>query len=577
MSRTTWDRRQLIAAALGAPVAAAWSATVGCRGGSDAVPPLPPGRLVGAAFELGHRARDAANAPLDPALPVTEVETIVVGGGIAGLSAARELLRRGHDDLLLLEIEPRPGGTAAGDASRSDFTVPVPWGAHYIPAPTRENPELLALLDEFGAFDGVDEHGEPRPREDWSPRAPESRFWFRGSWYEGLYAWPGAGPEELAELKRFEDEIDRWVAWRDAAGRRAFTLPSDLGSDDPEVRSLDRRDMRSWMRDQGFSSERLSALVDHACRDDYGATIDETSAWAGIFYFAARRAAPGRESRPYLTWPQGNGFVATRLAEPLGDRLRTDCAVIRIEATADEPRRYRIGAIDGGRPRCFASRRLIFAAPQFLAPYLIADLGEAASVAGDSEGTNAERLTRRDAAHSFRYGAWVVANLQLDRPPAEAGFPIAWDNVIHDSPSLGYLATSYQRGIDRGPTVWTWYYPLTGGVGHDARRQLASAGRDDWAEIALADLGRPHPDIRERVRRIDVMRWGHAMICPVPGFRFSSSRRIGAEAWRGIEFAHSDLSGLPLFEEAFARGSAAGRRIAERIERERSERAEPEA
>jgi len=570
MSRTNRDRRRLIAAALGAPVAAAWSATVGCRDGSDAVPPLPPGRLVGAAFELGHRARDAANAPLDPALSVTEVETIVVGGGIAGLSAARELLRRGHDDLLLLEIEPRPGGTAAGDASRSDFTVPVPWGAHYIPAPTRENPELLALLDELGAFDGVDEHGEPRPREDWSPRAPESRFWFRGSWYEGLYAWPGAGPEELAELKRFEDEIDRWVAWRDADGRRAFTLPADLGSDAPEVRALDTLDMRSWMREQGFVDERLIALVDYACRDDYGATLDETSAWAGLFYFAARRAAPGRESRPYLTWPQGNGFVAARLAEPLGERLRTDCAVVRIEATKEPPHRYRIGAIDGGRLRQFAAQRLIFAAPQFLAPYLIAELGDdaPASVEGNA------LPSRREAARAFDYASWVVVNLQLDRAPTEPGFPIAWDNVIHDSPSLGYLATSYQRGLDRGPAVWTWYYPLTGFVGHEGRRQLAAAGRDDWAEIALADLARPHPDIRERVRRIDVMRWGHAMIRPVPGFRFSASRRVAAERWRGIEFAHSDLSGLPLFEEAFARGSAAGRRIAERIEQELSGSAE---
>ena len=41
------------------------------------------------------------------------------------------------------------------------------------------------------------------------------------------------------------------------------------------------------------------------------------------------------------------------------------------------------------------------------------------------------------------------------------------------------------------------------------------------ARYILNDLARAHPDIRECVSRIDVMRFGHAMARPVPGSIFS--------------------------------------------------------
>ena len=137
------------------------------------------------------------------------------------------------------------------------------------------------------------------------------------------------------------------------------------------------------------------------------------------------------------------------------------------------------------------------------------------------------------------------------------GFPLAWDNVFYDSPSLGYVVATHQRGLDRGPTVFTYYYPLTDADPRQARSRLIAAGRDEWAEVALADLTRAHPDIRELTERLDVMRWGHAMIRPQPGFMWSESRRAAAVSYRGIHFAHSDLSGVALFEEAFYHGTRA--------------------
>ena len=64
-----------------------------------------------------------------------------------------------------------------------------------------------------------------------------------------------------------------------------------------------------------------------------------------------------------------------------------------------------------------------------------------------------------------------------------------------------------------------------------------------------SNLALAHPDIRTCVRRV-IMRHGHAMIRPAPGFIFSAERTRWLEPHRGIFFSNSHLSGLSLFEEA---------------------------
>src|SRR5690606_5155501 len=134
----------------------------------------------------------------------------------------------------------------------------------------------------------------------------------------------------------------------------------------------------------------------------------------------------------------------------------------------------------------------------------------------------------------FEYGSWMVANLHMRDRPREKGIPLAWDNVLYDSPALGYVVATHQAHLDFGPTIFTYYYPLTASDTRAARQQLLQLGREEWAELALADLERAHPNLRSLTTRVDVMRWGHAMIRPRPGFLWGSARRKAAEPWRGI-------------------------------------------
>jgi hypothetical protein len=162
----------------------------------------------------------------------------------------------------------------------------------------------------------------------------------------------------------------------------------------------------------------------------------------------------------------------------------------------------------------------------------------------------------------------MVANLTLRDRPQGRGFPLAWDNVLYDSPSLGYVVATHQSGQDYGPTVFTYYLPLLDDDPRQARERLLRTPHPEWVDRILADLGRAHPGLRDLVERVDVYLWGHAMVRPRPGFLWSEALAASARPMGSIHFAHTDLSGIALFEEA----QYWGIRAAEGVMRERGHR-----
>lgn len=526
---STFTRREILAAFLGAPFALA-----ACK--RNSAPRFPEGEIVGTSDVFGHRLRDGLKVEV-PADAWTDVPIVIVGGGVAGLTAAWRLQNSGFNDFVLLELENAPGGTSRSGSNRN---ISFPWGAHYIPAPMKENAALVSLLDEMGVLEGKDAEGEPIVREQFLCRDPEERVFYKGRWYEGLYLHAGASPEDKLELDRFNAELARWITWRDAKGRRAFTLPVSACSDDVEVTALDQISMYDWLRYRDLNSRRLRWWIDYACRDDYGMTLVETSAWAGLFYFCSRVAKPGVESQSLITWPEGNGRLVNHLFEKTRARVQLDRAAVELIPIQ---KRARLGVEvvtvdrEGRNPRGFRAERVIFAAPQFMARYVVRPYRE------------------NPPPHiaEFQFGSWMVANLTLrDRPQqSPRDFPLSWDNVLYESPSLGYVVATHQRGRDHGPTVLTYYYPLCDALPRHARTRLLETGWKEWTDVILTDLERAHPDIRDLTERVDVMRWGHAMIRPRTGFMWGQARREGAKPFQSIHFAHSELSGVALFEEAF--------------------------
>ncbi len=501
------------------------------------------GGYRGPGVERGHRwVRQAPS--LDPwrSAPAERVEVAVVGGGVAGLSAARRLRAGGVERLLVLELEPREGGTSVWGEQGA---VPHPWGAHYLPVPMADNASLVALLEEMGVLEGRDEHGQPLPAEEAAVREPEERLFHQGVWYAGLYPYAGASRADLAELRRFRDLLDGWVGWRDGRGRRAFALPRRLGSDDAELAALDRLSATDWLQGHGFGSARLRWLCEYACRDDYGLTASACSAWALLFYWASRTVAPGEPTRPLLAWPEGNGALVRFLGRGLGGRLRRDHVVAHLRI-APEGRGVTLFAWDAEaqRARRIEVERVVLATPLFVAHRLLRDAWPAERRVPD-----------------VRHAVWLVANVHLRDRPRSPGVPLCWDNVLYDSPSVGYVDAGHQAGRDHGPTVWTYYLPLVAAPPREARRSLLELPWEAARDLVLQDLARAHPVLLPLVERLDVYRWGHAMPQARPGLLFSPALRAAARPLGPVHFAHSDLSGVGLFEEAFDQGLRAAEEV----------------
>jgi hypothetical protein len=519
---------------LGAPLAA-----VACR---NPVPPPVAGSIRGAALDVGHLLR---SAPMGGASAEGErIEVAIIGAGPSGLSAAWRLERLGFRDFVLFDLEDRAGGTSRyGD----DGLVPYPWGAHYVPVPAHRNAALSALLEEIGAIRGHGADGRPVYAEEQIVRAPEERLFYKGRWYEGLYPRAGASHDELAELERFHRAIDDWVEFRDDLGRRAFTLPIAAASTDPRLTSLDRISMATWLDQQGLTGARLRWFVDYACRDDYGLSVADASAWAGIFYFASRVEKAGAEAADLLSWSSGNGRLVEHLTRVAGHRVRTGRLVTDVAPDEDG---VDVTVFDVARRTLVRHRAAyaIFALPKFMARFVVRPWREHAP----------EHLAR------FDYGPWMVANLHLRSRPRTRGVPFAWDNVLYDSPSLGYVVATHQRELDYGPTIWTYYYPFVDADARAGRRRLLDPDHAAWCDVILADLGRAHTGLREAIERIDVFRWGHAMARPRVGSMFDGARERAAVPFGRIHFAHSDLSGVGLFEEAQYHGVRAAEAVLRR-------------
>ena len=515
---------------LGAAAAAATLA--GCEPA-----PAIEGGFTGIEVGRGHALRDGTLAAKAVPEATRRTRVVIAGGGVAGLAAARALRLAGIEDVVLLELEDQAGGNSRAGELQG---IACPLGAHYLPLPGDQAHEVQDLLEELGLRRRV--AGRWTYDERHLCHSPQERLFFQGRWQDGLLPLQGVGSATLEAYRRF--------SWRvDALRREArFSIPTLRAAPAPALLALDALPFETWLAREGFTDAQLLWYLDYCCRDDYGAGTAHVSAWAGIHYFASRHGfhAPGEddgERDAVLTWPEGNAWLARRLAQPLGDRLRTGHAVTRIAETRHGVEVDAVDLASGSRLR-WQAERCIVALPVFIAARVVEGAPE----------------PLRLAAAALRYAPWLVANVHLRAPLADRpGAAPSWDNVVHGSAGLGYVDARHQA-LDPTPraTVLTWYRPLgpSRWDGPDARRQLLERPWSAWRDALLAELSLPHPDIAALATRIDITRHGHAMAIPAPGWLARMGAPARVQAGR-LAFAHADWSGYSIFEEAFTRGHLA--------------------
>ncbi|MFZ2308050.1 MAG: NAD(P)-binding protein [Rhodoferax sp.] len=556
------DRRHFLLTGLGTALGA-----TGCQSASDTA--HITGGFIGIDQQRGHWLRDGLQGgkPWPAPAKVFKTRVVIAGGGVAGLAAARALRLRGEDDFALLELEDTAGGNSRASAIAG---LACPQGAHYLPLPGDDAPEVQDLLEELGLRTRV--AGRWTYDERHLCHSPQERLLFRGEWQEGLLPAQGVGAETLAQYQKFATLVEQ------ARSAARWSIPVQNGAPALVQRTLAAITFIAYLEQNGLDDAHLRWYLDYCCRDDYGAGIATVSAWAGIHYFASRHGfhAPGSqgaEREGLLTWPEGNAWLTRRLAAPLGERLHTGRVVLRI---ASGRHGVEVDAFNNATQTVerWQAEQAIVALPVFVAARVVHNPPE----------------FLRQAARAVAYAPWLVANLHLASPLHDRpGAAPSWDNVLYNEggdgagAGLGYVDATHQTlQAVAGPTVLTHYRALGdlagtapgAAVGTGGRKLLLERPWSLWRDQIVAELSQAHPDLAGKVTRMDITRYGHAMAIPQPQLGgqighwpsqnkrsvLSKQKRYPARpvlAWERLRFAHSDWAGYSVFEEAFTAGHAA--------------------
>jgi hypothetical protein len=533
------ERRRFLQTGLGAGAALALP---GCRQLSHLGIPLT---VLRPGMAEGHRLRDGAPQPA----PAREIRTgiVILGSGVAGLTAAWRLAKEGVDDFLLVN-GPEPDGNAAGGRFDSPSgTLAYPRGAHYLPLPSPESTTVRELLAELGVIEANPFSTRPRFAETALVHAPDERLFFDGAWRDGLLPTDHVGADEAAQHRRFLAETGRLTHSRGSDGRRIFCVPLVQSSSDPAWRALDATPFRYWLSANGYTSPSLHAYLDYVCRDEYGAGPERVSAWAGLHYFASRGGqAENAADGALLTWPDGLAFLARGLRHRVPATRQMAGHALRINETG---RGVDVLGIDAAGPFVIHARKAICAMPLHVAAHLV---------------PNIRNYGFDPALHLPPQAPWLVASFLLDGfPPEPADQPLAWDNVIHGSRGLGWVVATHQliRAARPAHTVFTAYRALADRSPTEARRWLESASADELFTQASVDLQGRYGKLElwRRTRAIEITVRAHGMASPVCGSLANPGLAALRETDGRLLFAHSDLSGYSVFEEASWWGDRAAR------------------
>lgn len=505
-------------------------------------------------MQAGHALRDGAALPAPSAHYQHEVA--ILGAGVAGLSCAWKLAREGYKDFVVVQGPEFAGNAASGQRDELDY----PLGAHYLPLPSLASTHVREMLSDFGILErGA---GDARPYYDESilVHSPQERLLRNGHWEEGLLPMTGLPDADVQQHQKFLTLIDRLHTQTGSDGRKVFSIPIALSSRDPQWRLLDTITFKQWLDREGFTSPALHWYLNYCCRDDYGAQYDVVSAWAGLHYFASRdgHAANAGEGA-VLTWPGGLSVLAERMRSAITQKLGhanwlIDGTAVRVADTPAGPKVtcLKSSAIAGAASTSYTvqTRRTVCAMPLFVAQRILPDI----------------RAYGYDpAVHASAHAPWLVSNFVLQGYPIEApGEPLSWDNVVYQGQALGYVVSTHQLlRVARSPrTVFTAYHALSGQTPQAARQWLSGASPEALRDEASADLIAAYGhEFWRNARQLDITVRGHAMATPLCGYLSNPGLAALREIDGPVLFAHADLSGYSVFEEASWWGVVAAGRI----------------
>jgi protoporphyrinogen/coproporphyrinogen III oxidase len=438
-------------------------------------------------------------------------EVVVVGGGIAGLAAARRLRER---DVVLLEAGDRLGGRLRSE-QRGAYWMNL--GAHLFPGPG-------SLVDSMARECGL----ETVPvTGSTMGLAVGSRLVSGGR----VETYPFRLPLSLRERAAFATS---GLRLKRAVGRRARIATPAAGETPAEVRSRllafeDHRTFGEFLGDAPPAVASIFSCAAHRAAAEPG----ELSAGCGIGLFALVWSGTG--SLIARNMPGGGGALPAALGRRLGGRARTGCRVTGVRPDGGRL----IVEHSGGRIR---ARHVIMAAQAPNAAPLVAAIAPDASAA----------LAR------IRYGAFLAVAVETRESvamPYDRVYAMATPGRVFDLFTNQAQALRHRRGRRPGGSLMLF-------AGGYAAAALSRASDDEIVRRFVADLHDLYPETRGVIADAIVHRWELGNVFARPGrHRLQPALEGPLGAHRNLHLAGDYFAELGNMEAAAGTGSAAAERV----------------
>ena len=509
---------------------------------------MPPATAPAAALAAGDRTSEFARchqiwsgslkARAEPGDHLHDC--IIIGGGMSGLVAAWQLGRLGVKDVLVIEKDETLGGLCSADtiggivAAKASAYPSFPF-----------NDDMIALDRDLGFITVAQGKMTANPQHILKP--PYDQVFAAGKWVSDPF--DDAGSAQLGVSQKAQDDLaaltetleELWD-WEDADGLPAFDCPPDDASRDRKMRGLDNLTLGEYAAAQGWGLEMVK-LFDPLLRSAYGVGHDRISAWAALDILSDE-LLPADEGESSLGFPGGNAFFTESLARKLAaGQALTGAIVSQIRQLKDE---VQVTFVRQGQAETRRGRAAIFAAPQFMAPYLLPDLP----------------ADRQQAAKTFEYTPYVVANVAVTQTPPRLAYS---NQLLGNFVMSDFIVADWTTHADpltapaSRPNVLTAYCPLTAAE----RMGLLAASLDDWQARILAEFDKCIPGLSKTVTGFYLYRWGHAFAAPTKGAVFAPERLLVKQPLGRICFAGADVEGIPTIDHAMVSGFRAAREAAE--------------
>jgi len=343
-----------------------------------------------------------------------ETDVAIVGAGLAGLTAARELRKRGRD-VVVLEAQDRVGGRTLNHTFEDGTVVEI--GGQWV-GPTQD--KLIALAEELG-------------------------IGTYPSWDEGEHL-----IELKGELKRYDDDrfglpaltlVDVGIA-QARIDSLAARIPLEAPWEAKNARRLDSETVASWTRRNvrtRLGRDFLRVVVEAV----FSAEPEDISMLHFLFYMHSggsldnltRTTGGAQDSR----FHGGSQEVSLRLAADLGDAVRLSSPVLSIAQTGD-------GVTVGGHWGQLDAERVVVA----VAPAVIPRISFAPALSGPRAQLHAKMPPGYVIKVMARYDRpfWRDAGLSGQAGSPERPLAITFDNSPADG-SCGVLLGFLEGGHGR--------------------------------------------------------------------------------------------------------------------------------